>query len=305
MVPVPVVDLPLLKSPRAATPSPPGSRAATRRRSAAHAPPSPALPGCWAAVTPASEPGSSTSHHRRAGLGQQVQGVAGGGEHGRAERWQQRGSRCHPGHDLLVVQARRGRPGGLVDAVPGLGCTVLRAAQRRSQHPEPGASSSSAGVGEAVSSSHRATSRRDRPEAAAARNSAHNSSCAAGPHRSRCRPSATVSTKWTASRWADSTLASPRSGSHHHCCGWQAIRRGSKSQAVPPRPARSAAVAAHRSGTASHAIESRDGGRADRPHLGSSRSRRQQLGEPRRSAGLRAHWLRDHVADCDRCRGRL
>ena len=44
--------------------------------------------------------------------------------------------RGDPGHDLLVVQAFGGGAGGLVDAVTGLRCAVLRAAQRGRQRAE-------------------------------------------------------------------------------------------------------------------------------------------------------------------------
>ena len=113
--------------------------------------------------------------------------------------------------------------------------------------PNPAAASSSAGIGEPASASHRPHSRSDRPEDAAARNRAHSRSWAAGPHRSRLVLSSTVRTKWAASRWAASTLASPASGFHHQRWREPVIRCGSNSHTVLPDPARSCAVAAHKS----------------------------------------------------------
>ena len=84
----------------------------------------------------------------------------------------------------------------------------------------PASASSSIGVGTAGSFSHSATSCRVCPELAAARNRAVSRSWAAGPHRSRRFSSATVRTKCPASRWASSTVRSPRSRSHHQVCGW-------------------------------------------------------------------------------------
>ena len=94
--------------------------------------------------------------------------------------------RGDPGHDLLVVQALGRGPGGLVDAVAGLGGAVLRAAQRRSPAPGtrrlPAARRESASAG---SSSQRDTSRSVRPEAAAASSRLVSRSWAAGPQMSR------------------------------------------------------------------------------------------------------------------------
>ena len=114
-------------------------------------------------------------------------------------------------------------------------CAPRRLAARA---PNPAAASSSAGIGEPASASHRPHSRSDRPEDAAARNRAHSRSWAAGPHRSRLVLSSTVRTKWAASRWAASTVASPASGFHHQRWREPVMRCGSNSHT---RAARSGA----------------------------------------------------------------
>ena len=112
---------------------------------------------------------------------------------------------------------------------------------------KPARSSSSAGIGDAASPSQRSASRSVRPEVAAARNSAHNRSLAAGPQMSRLCSSSTVKTKWAASRVAASLVRSPASRSAHHNRGEPVTRRGSNTHTVPPALARGSLVAAHRS----------------------------------------------------------
>ena len=175
---------------------PPASRCRTARRSAAPPPTgtSTAGTGCrgWRRTRPGRTPAAMP---RRGGVTQAMI--------------------SRVGHRL------GGGAGGLVDAVPGLGGAVLRAAQRGGHGGEPG-------VGRAV---RRAWGRRARSATrrrragcartpAAARNSAASRSWAAGPHRSRRCSSATVRTKCPASRWASSTVRSPRSRFHHQACGW-------------------------------------------------------------------------------------
>ena len=86
------------------------------------------------------------------------------------------------------------------------------------------------------------------PASLAARNSAANSSAAAGPQMSRARSSSTVSTKCDARRSASSTLASSAIGSHVQLCSLRAMPCGSKVQdRWPVSVSRSCAVAAQAS----------------------------------------------------------
>ena len=150
-------------------------------------------------------------------------------------------------------------PGGLVDAVAGL--RRRRSARRAgdaAMRGEPGVGQQLGGVGDGGLVQPPGHVVQGVPGAAAARNRAASRSWAAGPQRSRRCSSATVRTKWPASRWASSTVRSP--------CQ-QVPPPGLRLVGDPLRveqphrpagvPARSAAVAAHRSDLLEVAIDRR------------------------------------------------